>query len=106
MDHHLTVTFDLDKEYTFTIREAQFANMTPEQAWKWIDEEYGDLEPQMPNPLGKVLFVDKVLAIAKAYGHRPFASNTAWAKQFVRCAGKASGRPHMKIDVTNNVVGF
>lgn len=106
MDRHLTLTFGIDKEYSFMVREAQTANLTQEQARQWIDEEYTDLEPDMPNPLGKVLFVDKFLAIVKAYGHRPFASNTAWAKQFARCAGMATGKRSITIDVVNNVVGF
>lgn len=106
MDLHITVTFGIEQEYSFRVHPAETASLTQEQARKWIEEEYANLEPDLPNPMGKALLVDKLLAIVRAYGQRPFASNTAWAKQFVRCAGKASGKPNVTIDVAKNVIGF
>lgn len=106
MDHHIIVTFGSDQEYHFRVHDADTADLTQEQARQWLEQEYANLEPDLPSPLGKALLADKLLAIVKAYGQRPFASNTAWAKQFVRCAGKATGRTNVTINVATSVVGF
>lgn len=106
MDHHITVSFGADREYNFEVPDAEMAGLAQDQARSWIEEEFANLEPDLPTPLGKMVLADKLLIIVRAYGERPFASRTAWARQFARCAGKAVGRANVTIDVAHNDVGF
>ena len=99
MEHHISVNFAGDREYAFHLQERDTASMAWEQAQAWIDEEYVHTAYESDDPVGTAPLADKIVRIAMAYGPQPFANNTAWARQFVRCAGRALG----KIKITVNV---
>jgi hypothetical protein len=79
--------------------------MAPEDASAWLDREFTRLECVSIRPTGKVLFVDKVLAIAEAAGATGFA-DPAWVDSYVRAAAGALRRPLIRVDVPNTTVGF
>jgi hypothetical protein len=79
--------------------------MAAEQASAWLDREFARLECVATRPTGKVLFVDKVLAIAEAAGAPGFA-DAAWAEGYARAAAGALRRPLIRVDVPNTSVGF
>jgi hypothetical protein len=79
--------------------------MPLEQARQWLDAEFQRLEATISRPTGKVLLVDKVLAIAEAAGSRGFA-DAAWAEAYARAAAGALRRPLIRVDVPNTSVGF
>jgi hypothetical protein len=79
--------------------------MAADQASAWLDREFARLECVATRPTGKVLFVDKVLAIAEAAGAPGFA-DAAWADSFARAAAGALRRPLIRVDVPNTTVGF
>ncbi len=106
MEHHITVRFGGDQEYEFRLHDADTDGLTWEQAQAWIDKEYVNTGYEATYPVGVTLLADKILRIAMAYGPQPLASNTAWAKKFVRSTGKAIGKIHITVDVANQVVGF
>ncbi len=79
--------------------------MPLEEASAWLDSEFTRLECVATRPTGKVLFVDKVLAIAEAATARGF-SDVAWAASYVRATAGALRRPLIRVDVPNTTVGF
>jgi hypothetical protein len=81
------------------------APMPLEEASAWLDREFVRLDCVASRPTGKVLFVDKVLAIAAAAELRGFA-DTTWADNYVRAAAGALRRPFIRVDVPNTTVGF
>ena len=79
--------------------------MPAEQASAWLDREFARLECVATRPSGKVLFVDKVLAIAEAAGARGFA-DAPWSAAYARATAGALRRPLIRVDVPNTTVGF
>ncbi|HSQ02460.1 MAG TPA: hypothetical protein VLN59_00410 [Burkholderiales bacterium] len=105
MEHHISVNFADDREYDFHLYERDTAGIAWEQAQAWIDEEYVNTAYESSDPVGTALLAEKIVRIAMAYGPQPFANNTAWAKQFVRCAGRALGKVKITVDVSRQRVG-
>ena len=79
--------------------------MALEAARQWLDAEFVRLDANISRPTGKVLLVDKVLAIAEAAGRQGFA-DAAWADSYARAAAGALRRPLIRVDVDNTSVGF
>ena len=80
MHHDVIVQLAGSDEITLHTTEP----MTAEQASAWLDREFARLECVATRPSGKVLFVDKVLAIAEAADASGFA-DVAWADQLCPC---------------------
>lgn len=106
MNHHIAVGFAADQRYVFDLQDVDTAGMTWEEAQAWIDEEYVKTAYEAAHPVGTTPLADKLLRVAAAYGPRPFASNTAWARRFARCAGKALGMVAITLDVANQSLRF
>ena len=49
--------------------DAELAGRTPDEARRWFDKEFTDLECEPSNPVGKVLIIDKI-ADTNATVHR------------------------------------
>ena len=79
--------------------------MPLEAARLWLDDEFRWLGATLSRPTGKVLLVDKVLAIAEAAGSQGFA-DAAWAEAYARAAAGAVRRPLIRVDVPNTTAGF
>jgi hypothetical protein len=79
--------------------------MPLEVAQQWLDREFARLDATISRPTGKVLLVDKVLAIAEAAGTQGFA-DASWAEAYARAAAGALRRPLIRVDVPNTSVGF
>jgi hypothetical protein len=79
--------------------------MPLDEARQWLDAEFQRLEATISRPTGKVLLVDKVLAIAEAAGSQGFA-DAAWAESYARAAAGALRKPLVRVDVPNTSVGF
>jgi hypothetical protein len=101
MHHDVIVQLAGSDEITLHTAEP----MTAEQASAWLDREFARLECVATRPSGKVLFVDKVLAIAEAADASGFA-DVAWATNYARAAAGALRRPLIRVDVPNTTVGF
>jgi hypothetical protein len=79
--------------------------MTPDAARSWLDSEFARLGCEATRPSGKVLFVDKVLAVAQAAGAAGFA-DASWASAYARATAGALGKTLIRVDVPNTSVGF
>jgi hypothetical protein len=81
------------------------APMALDDARAWLDKEFMRLECDPVRPTGKVLFSDRLLAIAQAAGAEGFA-DVAWAAQFAGAAAGALGRPLIRVDVDGSSIGY
>lgn len=79
--------------------------MALEAARIWLDGEFTRLGCEATRPSGKVLFVDKVLAVAQAAGADAFA-DAGWAEAYARAAAGALRKSLIRVDVPNTTVGF
>ena len=83
-----------------------------EPAWsapdarRWLDEQFiaNDCEPVRAS--GKVLTVDKLLAVAAAIGQAGFEGDEPLRVAFARAAEAALARPTIRIDVDARTVTY
>lgn len=75
-------------------------------ALRWFDEQFvaNDCEPVRAS--GKVLAVDKVLAVASAIGQRGFEDDAALRLAFACAAEAALSRPMVRVDVEARTVTY
>jgi hypothetical protein len=80
--------------------------MAADAARRWLDDQFvaNDCEPIRAS--GKVLTVDKLLAIATAVGAQRFDADAAFGRDFARAATAALGRPVVRIDVEARSIDF
>ena len=99
MIYHVMVMFGKDNQYEFKLPDSELAGRSAEEARRWFDKEFNDLECEPSNPVGKVLIIDKILDVARAGGEQRFADGQSWAAKFARCAALALGRDMVRVDV-------
>src|SRR5262245_17634214 len=74
MLYQVIVVFGKDKEYEFKMSDVDLAGRSAEEARRWFDKEFADLECEPSNPVGKVLIIDKILGVARGGGEARFAA--------------------------------
>lgn len=83
-----------------------------EPAWsapdarRWLDAQFIAHECEPVRASGKVLTVDKLLAVAAAIGQRGFEDDGALRVAFARAAEAALARPTIRIDVDARAVTY
>jgi hypothetical protein len=80
--------------------------MAADEARRWLDEQFLANECEPLRASGKVLTVDKVMAVATAVGDERFANDPDWAHAFARAALAALSRPLVKIDVDSGSISY
>jgi hypothetical protein len=100
MRYEVTIRFGKDDQ--IAMHPAQ--PMPLEDARHWLDQEFVRLECTIARATGKVLFADKLLAVADAAGKPGFA-HPAWADQYARAAAGALGRAVLVVDLEASTVG-
>lgn len=80
--------------------------LAPDQARRWLDEQFlaNDCEPLRAS--GKVLTADKLVVIAEAIGQRRFEQDEALRLAFARAAVGALARSVVRIDVDARSVTY
>ncbi len=106
MLYQVIVVFGKDKEYDFKMSDADLAGRSPEEARRWFDKEFTDLECEPNNPVGKVLIIDKILSVARYGGEERFAAGKGWATEFARHAALALGRDTIRVDVVSFTISY
>lgn len=106
MLHHVKVSFGKGRDYEYQFSDTDLSGLMPDQARRWIDNEYTTLECEVVSPMGKVLIIDKILSVAKYGGEQRFKDGKEWAKDFARNAALALGRDTVRIDVAEFVIGY
>lgn len=96
MSYNVTVVFGGEREYEFTLHDADVAPTTKEQARSWLATEFEELECTPSNPMGKVLVLDMVLNVAKYGGESRFEQQTEWSKKFALMTAAALDRPAVR----------
>ena len=76
------------------------------EARRWFDKEFADLECEPSNPMGKVLIIDKILNVARYGGEQRFIDRQDWATRFARYTALALGRDTVRIDVAAFNIGY
>jgi hypothetical protein len=74
-----------------------------EQARTWLDQEFVRLECVPTRASGKVLFADKILAIADAVGAAGFA-DVAWAGSYAAAVTGAVGRSPLRVNLETSAL--
>lgn len=106
MLYQVTVVFGKDKEYEFKMSDADLSGRTAEEARRWFDKEFIDLECEPTNPVGKVLIIDKILSVARYGGEERFAAGKEWTHDFSRYAALALGRDTIRVDVVSFTISY
>jgi hypothetical protein len=104
MKSTLSIVFG-DAEVSVDLSPAEAAG-SADDARRWLDEQFlaNDCEPLRAS--GKVLIVDKLLAIASAIGQRGFEQDDALRLAFARAALAALSRSVVRIDIDAYTVSY
>ncbi|GAA5236411.1 hypothetical protein FOZ76_23755 [Verticiella sediminum] len=78
----------------------------PTTAHHWLSDAYEALGCEPVRPSGKVLLLDRILAIAIAKGYDGLRADPEFAAAFVRHAAQAVGQPRVVVDVPGLTVGY
>jgi len=106
MLYHVMVVFSKDGQYEFKMSDTDIAGRSAEEARRWFDKEFTELECEPSNPVGKVLIIDKILSVARYGGEARFVDGKGWAHDFVRYAALALGRDTIRVDVASFSISY
>jgi len=106
MLYHVVVSFGKERNYEYKFSDAELSGGSAEEARRWLDKEFTDLECEPTNPMGKVLIIDKILNVARYGGEQRFIDGKAWATQFARYVALALGRDTIRVDVAAFNIGY
>lgn len=101
MSSIVVVVFGRSRDYEIIAH----ASASREEANRWLDAEWEALECEPSNPMGKVLVLDRILGIAHYAGEKRFATPSPWTQQYADAVATVMGRPAVRIDVADRVVG-
>jgi hypothetical protein len=104
MSYQVIVSFGPESEYDFKFGDTGYGSNESE-ARAWLDKEFKDMHCEITSPTGKVLIIDKLLAVARAAGAERFASASAWAQQYVHNVAQVIRRDLVRVDVAGNRIG-
>ncbi|MFT3718122.1 hypothetical protein [Pseudorhodoferax sp.] len=79
--------------------------MPPEAARAWLDQQFVQLDCEPLRATGKVLLVDKLVAIAGAAGIERLG-DAQWSAAFARAASAALARPVVRVDLAAMTVSY
>ncbi len=98
MRRELTLSFGRDGDVVIDL-SAGVQSWSAEQARRWLDEQFvaNDCEPLRAS--GKVLTVDKLLAIATSVGRQRFDTDEAFSIAYASAAVAALARSVAHLDV-------
>ena len=106
MVYHVIVAFARERQYEFKFTPPDLLGRSSEEARRWFDKEFADLECEPSNPMGKVLIIDKILNVARYGGEQRFIDGKDWATRFARYTALALGRDTVRIDVAAFNIGY
>jgi len=101
MSNIVIVVFDRSRAYEIVAH----GGLSREEANLWLDTQWEELECEQVSPIGKVLVVDRILGVALYAGEKRFAAQDAWAQHYANAVAAVMGRPAVRVDVADRVVG-
>ncbi|WP_263771017.1 hypothetical protein [Propionivibrio soli] len=105
MLYHVVVSFG-KREYKFEFADTELADSSVEEARRWFDKEYAELQCEPSSPVGKVLIIDKILDVARCGGEQRFIDGKTWTTQFARYTALVLGRDTVRVDVEAGTIGY
>jgi len=75
------------------------------RAREWLDRTYDEFGCEPTRPIGKVLLLDKILAIADAAGEQHFQRDSDWGNVYAQAVSSALDRIEVRVDVEGRTVG-
>ncbi|MCE1171070.1 hypothetical protein [Azovibrio restrictus] len=106
MTYHIIVSFAKDRAYEFKSASGEVSVTTQEEARRWLDKEFADLKCEITSPTGKILIIDKLLAVARTVGESRFSQENEWARQYARNVALTLGRDLVRVDVEHMRLGY
>lgn len=82
------------------------ARWPADEARRWLDDQFNTLGCEPLRAIGKVLTIDKLLAIAAAIGQQGFERDEALRQDFALAAQGALARPLVQVDVERGSVTY
>jgi hypothetical protein len=106
MERHVIVSFGPDSEYEFHCSDNRSPVRTVENARDWLEQQFHVLECEVVTPTGKILIIDKILAVARNAGEKRFASDSEWALHFACSTALALNRAAVRVNVVDDMVSY
>jgi hypothetical protein len=106
MRYQVIVSFGKDKEYSYDFSQSDLDESSADEARRWFDKEFSELNCEPTNPVGKVLIIDKILNVARSGGEQRFIDGKSWAAKFARYTALALGRDIIRVDVEALSIGY
>lgn len=101
----VTVVFGGAREYVLEVDAAGLDALGAGAARDWLAREFGELNLAPANPMGKILALDMILALARNAGEAAFARPDAWVMDFARVTARVLDREAVRVDVDGATVG-
>ncbi len=99
------VIVQLDGDQEFRISLEALPPMAADQARRWLDEQFVQLQCEPLRATGKLLTADRVLCVAQAAGAQRLG-DTAWAQEFARAVSASLGKSAVRVDVTSMTMTY
>jgi len=99
------VIVQLDAQQEFRINLEALPVMAADEARRWLDQQFVQLECEPLRATGKLLTADRVLCVAQAAGAQRM-NDADWASEFARAVSASLGKPAVRIDVAAMAVTF
>lgn len=106
MVYHVIVAFARERQYEFKFTPPDLLRHSHDEARRWFDKEFADLECEPSNPMGKVLIIDKILNVARYGGEQRFIDRKDWAINFALYTALALSRDTIRVDVGAFNIGY
>nr|MBF0684811.1 hypothetical protein [Pseudomonas sp.] len=106
MKGDVTVNFGRGQILEFQARCDASNVRAPAAAQQWLEKTYTEMGCEPVRLSGKVLLLDRVLAIAIAAGYEGLRDNPELAEAFACNTVLAIGHPRVTIDVPGLTVGY
>ena len=103
MRSQILVFLDKGIELSFNVEEG--AVMAHDEARRWLDTQFTELDCEPLRASGKVLTADKVLVVTQAAGAALFADEK-WAAEYVRAVHAALGKSMIRVDVPSMAITY
>lgn len=103
MRREVSVVLKPGDEFRFDLDSA--AAMPNDLARWWLDDQFVRLGCEPLRASGKVLLVDKVLAVAQAAGREAWL-DPKWFSEFARATASALGKDLVRLDVPAMAISY
>jgi hypothetical protein len=102
---HSEVSVTLSSQQEFRVDLEGAPPMASDEARRWLDAQFTQLDCEPLRASGKVLLADKVLTVARAAGASLLA-DPQWLREFARASSAALAKPVVRVDIPSMAVSF